>query len=275
MDWINLHTSILDSEEFLGEEPVNQATWLKLLRYCIGQENSGIIKDCLNWKDRKWQQIVRVTQAETQAESALWAWVEDSLQIMFYPLEKEAIVKGARQGGRSKTQAKTQASKENGKGGGRPKNPRQTQAKTQQKGREGNGMEQEGNGNTEGVCESGLLEIQKPETNIPEILNLYPRRERMAEAATEIRKHIQNGVHPEAIIAGTRAIAAVITQMPSRHLNKFVPNALNFFKDRRWEDDPQTWLRNATGPNGSTTTPELSLGGRTANVIKIPNTTHA
>ena len=52
MEWLNLHTSTLDSEEFLCSDPVDQATWLKLERYCIGQENGGVIHRARNWTDR-------------------------------------------------------------------------------------------------------------------------------------------------------------------------------------------------------------------------------
>lgn len=271
MDWINLHISILDSEEFLGEEPTNQATWLKLLRYCIGQENSGVIQNCKTWKDRKWQQIVRVTQAETQASSALWAWEGDSLRVLFYPVEKEAIVKGARVGGAKKTQAKTQASRDNGKQGGRPKNPSLTQGKPNIKEGKGIGKERKGIEEAAPMALNGFHLENKQSFEIPTIVSLYPRQQRVAEACDEVRKHIAGGVKPEAIIAGTRAIASVIPQMPSGHLNKFVPSALTFFRDRRWEDDPLTWLRNASGPNGATHTDTPQITGRKANTIRIPS----
>lgn len=58
-------------------------------------------------------------------------------------------------------------------------------------------------------------------------------------------KHIQSGTDPAAIIAGTKAIAAIIPQIPSGHLNAYLPGALAFFRARRWEDDPETWLRQA------------------------------
>jgi len=289
MEWINLHTSILDSAEVIGSDPIDRGTWLMLLRYCIGQENSGRIKSCRDWKDRKWQQLVRVTKKEVEAVTDLWTWENDCLIIAYYPLEKEEEIKQMRELGRLSTPAKQAAAKANGSKGGRPtKNPtdnptgnptetqRETQPKTHEKpiegkGREGKGKEGKGTEEAAPMALSGFSLENKQSFEIPTIVSLYPRQQRVAEACDEVRKHIAGGVKPEAIIAGTRAIAAVIPQMPSGHLNKFVPSALTFFRDRRWEDDPLTWLRNASGPNGATHTDTPQISGRKANTIRIPS----
>jgi len=110
MDWLNLHISTLDSEEFLGCEPVDQATWLKLSRYCIGQENGGIIKTSPDWGDRRWQQVFRVTLKEARRACSLWHWDGCDLVVHFYPDDKEAEVK-----------AKRELARTNGQRGGRPK----------------------------------------------------------------------------------------------------------------------------------------------------------
>lgn len=121
MEYLNLHTSDLDSDAFLGAEPVDRATWLCLMRYCIGQENSGRIRDCRAWKDRKWQQIVRVTEEEVRGKCDLWEWVGDDLVVRFYPIKSEEKLRSCR---------------ENGSKGGRPTKPRgnpiETQPETQE-----------------------------------------------------------------------------------------------------------------------------------------------
>lgn len=109
MEWINLHLSTLRSEVFIGAEPVERATWLCLLGYCCGQENSGRIEACRDWKDRRWQQVAGVTRAEVMRESGLWKWESDSLVIAFYPLEQETNLR------RRRATART-----NGRSGGRP-----------------------------------------------------------------------------------------------------------------------------------------------------------
>ena len=51
MNWINIQTTILDSEEFVGSDPVARATWLCLFRYCAGQENGGVPDELHAWVD--------------------------------------------------------------------------------------------------------------------------------------------------------------------------------------------------------------------------------
>jgi len=67
VEWLNIHTSTLDSEAFMCSEPVDQATWLKLQRYCIGQENGGVIRGAKGWTDRQWQHLVRATLRKCSA----------------------------------------------------------------------------------------------------------------------------------------------------------------------------------------------------------------
>ena len=109
MDWLNLHTSTLDSPAFVGSAPVERSTWLCLLRFCIGQENGGRITGGRRWKDRQWQQLARVTLREITLKSELWKWDGEDLIVTFYPLEKEAQV-----------MEKRKVARENGKRGGRP-----------------------------------------------------------------------------------------------------------------------------------------------------------
>lgn len=84
MDWINIHTSVLDSAEFLTAEPVDRGTWLCLQRYCCGQENGGQIIGAAAWSDRIWQQLCRVTLKEVRRPSQLWKWEGDTLIVSFY-----------------------------------------------------------------------------------------------------------------------------------------------------------------------------------------------
>ena len=112
MDWLNIHRSTLSSEEFLGCEPVQRATWLCLLAYCADQENGGRIADSASWGDRKWQQVVGVTREEVMDECALWSWDEGDVTVWAYPVEKEEEVRRNRH---------------NGGKGGRPPKPRNNQ----------------------------------------------------------------------------------------------------------------------------------------------------
>lgn len=113
--------------------------------------------------------------------------------------------------------------------------------------REGAGAKEEGCG-------------EKP-TDFADIVGAYPRREGVAEALGHVAASVRKGADPAAILTGTRAIAAVIGQLPSGHLNAFVVSASKFFLNERWRDDPQTWLRHGAAKNGAAAG-SLNLGGR-------------
>lgn len=150
MNIINLHTDTLRSEQYLGSEPTDRATWLNLLAWCVSQENGGHIEGASEWGERKWMQLCGVTKAEAHSITPLFHLDEaGTLHIEFYPLESEEKVRAKREagriGGKAKTQAKTQAAKTNGTRGGRPLKPKhtpETQAETQGKGK-GKGKEKE------------------------------------------------------------------------------------------------------------------------------------
>ncbi len=111
MEWLNLHTSTLDSPAFLGADPLDRATWVCLLRYSIGQENSGIIDNCADWPDRKWQQLCRVTLREVRRTCDLFEWLDGSLIVKMYPVEKEKEVKRLRSTAKAGAAARWNASR--------------------------------------------------------------------------------------------------------------------------------------------------------------------
>jgi len=113
MEHFYVHSSTIDSEEFVDATPAQRGTWLCLLRYCCGQENGGRIPMASEFHDRKWQQLTGVTLAEVLEDCRLWEWVGSDLVLNFYPHEKEAIVQHrravGRTGGKASAQAKAQA----------------------------------------------------------------------------------------------------------------------------------------------------------------------
>lgn len=94
------------------------------------------------------------------------------------------------------------------------------------------------------------------------IVHAYPRREGDKEALEHLQASIRRGADPDMILAGTRAIAAIIPRLPAGKDNTRVISAWRFFKDERWRDDPQTWLRNGT--KTGVAPGKLDLGGRKA-----------
>jgi len=141
MEWLNIHSSTLDSEEFLSSEPVDQATWLKLQRYCMGQENGGVIRGAKGWTGRQWQHLVRATLKEILRESRLWEWTGDDLKVKYYPIDKQLEVQAKRRAGQS-THAKRRAKQDAERGA---EQHAEQHAEQSGKGREGKGMEGEGN----------------------------------------------------------------------------------------------------------------------------------
>lgn len=103
------------------------------------------------------------------------------------------------------------------------------------------------------------------------IVSSYPRREATAECLRIVAAEIRAGADPAAMLAGTRAIAAVIATLPSGAHNAFVLSARKFFEGKRWQDDPATWARQASraaaglnGGKGPMSDEEVraALGGR-------------
>ena len=87
-----------------------------------------------------------------------------------------------------------------------------------------------------------------PET----IVQAYPRREDVCGAMQTVARLIDQGVEPEGILSGTRAIAAAIRESGASPTNKFIVSAETFFRKRRFEDDPDVWRKRLQRPvNGS------------------------
>ncbi len=100
MNWLNIHTPVLRSPDFIGSDPVARATWLYVTAYCCEQENDGVIKGAKEWKDRQWQQTCGVTLQEVQDSSPLLKFVGGDLFTLNYPSEKQAEVQAKREAGR-------------------------------------------------------------------------------------------------------------------------------------------------------------------------------
>jgi hypothetical protein len=82
-----------------------------LLIYCASQENSGIIDNCAAWTERQWQQICGVSKKRVAAESTLWQWLDGSLIVKLYPIEKQKEVQRLRSQAKTGAHAKWDASR--------------------------------------------------------------------------------------------------------------------------------------------------------------------
>lgn len=151
MNWLNIEIKTIRCPEYVGSEPTDRATWINLLVYCAEHENGGIIENCLDWKDRRWQQTCGVTKEEVTRESDLWSWSGSNLTIWAYPVEKEQEVKAKRLGGRIGGKASGEARKAKSsqtaqlEGSGEAPGEPQVEPEIERKGKERKGMEGERN----------------------------------------------------------------------------------------------------------------------------------
>jgi hypothetical protein len=184
----------MDSPEFVGSDTKERGTWLSLLRYCIGQENGGTISGCKSWKDRQWQQLARVTLREVSGDCRLYSWNGESLIVWGYPKEKESEVIHKRETARL-----------NGKTGGRPKTGSKTETKEEptlviSPKAEGNGMEGEGERNTETpLPPAGDVEgsKQKSEQAQPAPANEQAKSDPKAKGPLQLRAEKIMGRRPD------------------------------------------------------------------------------
>lgn len=267
MEFLNLHSSTLDSPEVIGAEPIDRGTWLMLARYCIGQENGGIIRGLADWKDRKCQQILRVTRAELRRRSDLWTWHGPDLHVVHYPADKEAIVR-----------TKREIAKTNGATGGRPKkNPYETNIgfsseteigsvsvpkeepspKAEGKGREGKTKGMEGEGKRTAAAEAEILCLAHPKRALT--------GPALQAAQAALRRHTFDD-----LLAGTTRYAAAVATWTDAERIQFVTNAERFFAEDTWRQPAENWKSRkdiaARPTNGKRTLTDAearaALGGR-------------
>lgn len=119
MRFMNIDCAWIDSDIAMGSHPFERATWIWLLRFCVGQENGGRIARCSRWTDRKWERVIGVTHQLVHRPSELWRWDGEDLVLTFYPTEQEnafhRAMKGAQAGGKSCSKAKGEAARKNGR----------------------------------------------------------------------------------------------------------------------------------------------------------------
>ena len=246
MDWINIHTSILDSAEFVGADPICRATWLCLLRYCCGQENGGRISGCAQWHDRRWQQLTRVTKREVTAKCDLWHWDGDDVVVNGYPIEKERQVRQARGVGMAGAMARW----------GKPDTDRHAETMPPaiptgmppamlDGNAEGKGREDKGKGRIN-ISQNGVIEPVA-------IYAAYPLKVGKADALKAIARTLKAGaIKPDALLAKVQAYAAAVATWPEAD-RKFVPHPATWINRGSFDDDPATWQRGKPVANGGFT----------------------
>jgi hypothetical protein len=185
MIYLNIKTITLRAPEYVGCDPTQRATWLNLLAHCCEQENGGRIEGCGEWKDRQWQQTLGVTLEEVRQDCGLWKWDGNSIQIAFYPLDREQEVVAKRdagkRGGMVRSEVKTQASRDNGAKHQPKQNPSTTQAEPKLEPNKKERNEKEWKG-----MEGGTMQKVEQTPALSEFLEEAKKIGVEAEVATEI-----------------------------------------------------------------------------------------
>jgi hypothetical protein len=237
VNWINIPVALLRSPEFIGADPEQRATWLSLLGHCCEQENGGRISGCREWKCRRWQQTCGVTLDEVNAESDLWQWDEDTIEVAFYPVEKEAEVRakreagatGGRRSGRSRRQ-KTKKLEAVDEAQLQAVIEAELQGELQRKGKEGKGIE----GNRKGK------EV-RPALSEPlgALWSLCPAKGRERSSKKKVATAWKNLKPQPTVEAVTESLRLWIDSDEwSREDGRFVPALDRWLRDRKFDTVP-------------------------------------
>ena len=81
------------------------------------------------------------------------------------------------------------------------------------------------------------------ERHTEKIYQAYPRKVAKQKGLDSINRALTI-VEPEALLERVQAYAAAVAKWPDKD-RKFIPHPATWFNGRRWEDDPETWIRKA------------------------------
>lgn len=256
--------------------PAALGTWLRVMTYCCERENGGVISGGASWSDRHWMAACNVTLAEIREAAPLITMKGDNVAVANYPADKEAEIQGKRQ------QAAKNASK-----GGRPKKhgekPTSVSAgKPTTSAEEKPTLETKEKPTLVSENKPTLVSVRKPEGEreeekegeleqeveqernavspagdecmAEEIYRAYPLKVGKPLAILKIKKALKEPADgfsgqewPQELLEITKRFA----KARSGEDNGFTPHPSTWFNQRRFEDDPETWRRNAAS-NGYT-----------------------
>ena len=112
MEYINIPLYVIRSNEYIGADPTQRATWLSLIAWSCDQENMGRIAGARSWGDRRWMQSCGVMASEVAEPCGLFRWDGGDLVISFYPADAQREI-----------ERKREIARANGRKGGRKPTP--------------------------------------------------------------------------------------------------------------------------------------------------------
>jgi len=240
MNYLNIHTDILKGEDFIGSEPTERATWLCILAWCATQENGGVIEDCEGWKDRQWQQLCGVTEAEVKTITKLYGFENGNLMVSHYPIESESAVKAKRKAGKK---------------GGRPRKvnkPEETKelqgnkpdglSELKRKGKEGNERERKE------VSPDGSCPKTDGKDILAEIWKMAPPRSKTRSSKKQVleawKKATPKPKNYDEVLEAFKAW--VKCDDWTKEDGQFAPSLHLWFKNRKWESLPEIAKKKTT-----------------------------
>lgn len=97
MEYINIPLYVIRSNEYIGADPTQRATWLSLVAWSCDQENMGRSAGARSWGDRRWMQSCGVMASEVAESCGLYHWDGDDLVISFYPADAQREIERKRE----------------------------------------------------------------------------------------------------------------------------------------------------------------------------------
>lgn len=106
MEYLNITLRVLRSAEFVGADVAALGTWLRVVGYCVDQENGGLIKGAADWDDRSWMLACGVTADDVEKAAPVLSMVGVDLVALGYPTEQEEAYRIQREAGRRGSKAR-------------------------------------------------------------------------------------------------------------------------------------------------------------------------
>ncbi len=147
MEYINIPLYVIRSNEYIGADPTQRATWLSLVAWSCDQENMGRIAGARSWGDRRWMQSCGVMASEVAESCGLYHWDGDDLVISFYPADAQREIErkreiaraNGRKGGRKPTSEPMPETNVGSNIGNQPRIANDTPSESEKKGKEKKG----------------------------------------------------------------------------------------------------------------------------------------
>lgn len=147
MEYINIPLYVIRSNEYIGADPTQRATWLSLVAWSCDQENMGRIAGARTWGDRRWMQSCGVMASEVAESCGLYRWDGDDLVISFYPADAQREIErkreiaraNGRKGGRKPTSEPIPETNVGSDVGNQPRIANEAPSESEKKGKEKKG----------------------------------------------------------------------------------------------------------------------------------------